>query len=852
MMQPQSFAVLLERFIQKDGRHVRQLSEAISERFGPEHAVPHNTISRWLRGEVQKPRNWPHIVKLAAVLRLSQDDMHRLLQTAGHDGQFLSDGDKSIPGLFDQWSAAPDRLPPFQVPPRLETFTGRQAEISNLSRYLCSRAKGRVGCLLGMAGLGKTSLAIHLAYQLRDHFSDGVLWVSLDQTEPMPALLGIATAYDENVLHYTDLGTRSSKVRELLASKNALLILDNASDDQEIRPLLPPAGDCAVLITSRRHDLTVADRAYRLSLAPFDVHKAESMALFRQIIGPERVQAEQILYQQIADSLGHLPLAVNIIANRLLYEPGWTAAQLLARLQQAQQRLNLLVRGDQQVRLSFALSYQALNEDDRQLFSICGLFPGSFAETAVATIAEQPLWEAVDGLRRLYSLSLVLLGQHGRYQLHPLLRDFSREQPQPADLPRRFVHYFLAQAHAQDEAVLELELSNIVTALAMATQVELTGMIPATVNAIYPYLQRRGQLEQAQALLEIAEPAARALPDKTGLIEVLHHKGYTAMKQGQPDQAEAYYQEALALTQELGDDQQRANILLKLGALAYRRGQLEEATNFYREALALARARQDQTLIASLLVNLGLVMASKGTLAGAVEYFEEALPLARESGDRALTIAVLQNLGNVQEERGDYAQAKTAHQEGLVLAEAQGDPELRSRILGNLGTVAGHLGNHAEAAAHFRAGLALAESHGLSIQIYRQQANLGYVAMLRGQFRSANTHYREALTLARKSGFPEDLGMILNQAGDCYLLQDAYQEAVVCYTEALEIANIGNFNRVGPLSEFGLAKVAAARGNVAEARRLGQQSREQLAAIGHQKANEVWWWLQELPGDSTE
>jgi tetratricopeptide (TPR) repeat protein len=568
-------------------------------------------------------------------------------------------------------------------------------------------------------------------------------------------------------------------------------------------------------------------------------------------LGEEAVQAEADLYQQIADYLGHLPLAVNIIAQRLHHEPGWTSVQLLSRLQQAGQRLNLLARGDQQVRLSLALSVAALDEPDQRLFALSGIFPGSFTAASAAHIAQRPLWEVEDSLRRLYSLSLLQVSGHrysssDRYQLHPLLHDFSQEQPQDNAWAQRFVETFTAQI--QMEAALPTERHNILAAITLAHQLQMDRVVITAVTSLYPSLQRQGELEQAKNLLRLAEQSARRSNDSAGLIQILHHSGYTAMKQGQPNQAENYYEEALALAQQAEDSIQTAEILLKLGALAYRRGRLEEAHQFYGEALTLARQRQHSRLIASLLTNLGLVEAAHGGLATAIAHYEEALTIVDQTEDTALTINILQNLGNMLEERGDYAQAKSRYEEGLALANRLQDPELCSRMLGNLGAVACHLGNYAEATAHFRQGLALAEANGLSIQIYRQQANLGQAATGRGQFRQANAHYQEALRLARELDFPEDLGMILNQAGESYLAQDDYQAAIDCFTQAQQIAEEGQLLRVGPLSLFGLARVAAARGNIIEARHLGEQSRQQLVVIGHRKANEVWWWLQELPG----
>ncbi|MCB8944036.1 MAG: tetratricopeptide repeat protein [Ardenticatenaceae bacterium] len=844
MRQNQTFAELLASHIQHDGRHVRQLAQAITTLFGSVHQVPHNTISRWLRGTVRKPRNWPDIVKLAAALQLAPDDLHQILYSAGYDGPSLLAAEPPIDGLFDFWQRPSRRPVPFQAPPQLPAFIGRTELVAQLTRYFSSQVQARVSCLVGMAGLGKTSLATHLAYQLKDKFSDGILWITLNQTEPMSALQGIAQAYAHDVSAYSDLSTRSSKVRELLATKNALLILDNAEDDDQLRPLMPPDGRCAVLITSRRHDLTLTDQAHRCHLSPFNRDKAESLTLFRRRLGDKTVQLQADLYQQIADQLGHLPLAVNIIAQRLRHEPDWTATDMLHRLQEAQQRLALLRRGSQQVRLSFATTFALLEPADQQLFALLGLFPGTFTAASVAQIGQRPLWDTQDSLRHLYSLSL-LQTTGDRYHLHPLLRDFSQEQPQDANWLSQFVHTFSSGTETEAESVAERH--NIITAIHLAYQLQMDEAAVTAVTHLYPYLQKHGQLDQAVTLLRLGEQAARRSQNSYGLIRILNHSGYTAMKQGQPDQATSYYQEALALAQQTKDTQQTADLLLKLGALAYRRSRLEEAHQFYTEALALARQLGNVRLIASLLTNLGLVEAAHGGLDKAIAHYQEALTLVNQDEEPGLIINILQNLGNMLEERGDYAQAQGYLEDGLKLAEQLRDPELRSRMLGNLGAIACHLGNYAEATAYFRQGLTLAEANGLPIQIYRQQANLGQAAMLRGQTRQANIHYQEAIRLVRQLGFPEDIGMILNQAGESYLTQDDYQKAAHCFLEAKQLADESQLLRVGPLSLYGLARVAAARGNMVEAYRLGEQSRQQLLAAGHRKANEVWWWLQELP-----
>ncbi|MCA9942354.1 MAG: tetratricopeptide repeat protein [Anaerolineales bacterium] len=846
MEQQPTFAELLQQHVAQDGRYARQLAKATAVRFGQEYGVSHSTISRWLRGAAQKPRSWIDIVKLGAVLQLSQDALLQLLQVAGHDAPEILETDPPIVGLFDLWRGSEfKKLPPFQVPPKTAGFVGQSGFLDGVARYLCSQVQSRVCCLLGMAGLGKTSLAAQLAYHLREHFVDGVLWVDLAQTEPLAAQQAIAKVYGEDFSIYPDLGTRSSKLRDLLSSKNALVILDHAQDDAQIRPLLPPDSQCAILVTSRRYNLASTGTAYRLTVPLLD--PAESLTLFQHILDKKTIRAEAQPLQQIASLLGHLPLALHIVAQRLKHEPGWSVAGMLARLQQAKRPLDLLVWGDQSVRRQFAASYASLPLAEQTLFASLGCFSGSFLPEHVAVVVERPLSEVEDGLRQLYTHSLLTITRQNRYVLAPLWHLFSQEQPQQAAWPHRFVAHFSGLA-GQTEAVAEQQ--NIIAAIDLAEQLEMDAVMITAVTELAPHLQRTGQHEQTTNLLKRAERVARRQKNSAGLARILHQLGFTAMKEGVPEAADSYYQEALTLAQKIGDAGQTAEILLKLSALSYRRGRYEETEQFCQEALVLARQVGNESLMVSLLGNLGLVEKANGRFDKAISHYEEALRLARQLDDQGLIINILQNLGLVHEKRGDYAQARTNYEEGLARAEKQKDPELRSRMLGNLGSVACHLGNYAEATGYFRQGLSLAEASGLTIQRYRQLANLGEAAMLRGQFRQAKAHYREALALVRACDFPEDLGIILNQAGENFLKQDAYAEATTCFNESLSLANEKELKQVGPLSLFGLARVAGVRGNIVEARQLGEQSREQLLVIGHRKAEEVWWWLQELPRTS--
>lgn len=609
MEQQPTFANLLQRHVAQDGRYARQLAAATAVRFGQAQQVAHSTISRWLRDGAQKPRSWADIVKLAAVLQLPQAELQALLQAAGHEVPDVLVDEPPIPGLFDPWRKPEwEKLPPFQAPPKTPGFVGQTSLLDSAARYLGSQGQSRVCCLLGLAGLGKTSLAAQLAYQLKDQFPDGILWLDLAHTDPLAAQQAIAEAYGEDFSSYPDLGTRSSQLRALLAHKDALLVLDHAQNDAQIRPLLPPDGPCAVLITSRRHDLATMGSARRLTLLPLN-SGAESVALFRHFLDKKKVAAEAEPLAQLADWLGWLPLALTIAAQRLKHEPGWTAAQLLTRLQQAERPLDLLVWGDQSVRQQFADSCATLTEAGQQMLALLGHFPGSFLPVHVAAVAQRPLPEVEDSLRQLYNQSLLTLNRQERYELPPLLRLYAQELPQQAAWAHQFVAHFSRLA---DQPEAASEEPAIVAAIALAERLELAEVMVTAVVNFTPYLQRSGQHDLAVQLLRRAEEAARRHNNLPGLARILHLSGLTAMKQGNPEAADGYYQEALALAKSIGDAGQTAEILHKLSALAYRRGRLEETEQFCQEALVLARQVKNHHLAASVLVNLGLVEAANG------------------------------------------------------------------------------------------------------------------------------------------------------------------------------------------------------------------------------------------------
>jgi hypothetical protein len=420
-----SFTDLLNQYSQHLDYKPSQLARLSS--------LPRRTIANWLEGAAKRPRAWTDVLKLARALHLNRAEADELLQSAAFplitqlQAQTLDGPEQELLAFWVNAQTLPEKQPPFQAIHDLPTFVGREALLAAIQEQLLTDHHDSVFVLEGVAGVGKTVLAARLAYRLRPHLPDGVLWARLDLTPPMAALQLFAEAYGRDITAYDDLGSRSAAVRELLAEKRALLVLDYVSGSEEIEPLLPPSGACAVLITTRRTHLTISHGAVRYPVEPFS--PAEAAALLATILGEEAVQQEQAALREMAQLLGYLPLALDVIACRLAYEPDGSAANLLARLRDEQSRLNELVYGERSVQAALEASYTLLPLAQQRFLAAIHYFDGQdFSAKTAASAANIPVETAEIYLRELFGLSLVRRGRPSHFRLIPFLQSFASEK----------------------------------------------------------------------------------------------------------------------------------------------------------------------------------------------------------------------------------------------------------------------------------------------------------------------------------------------------------------------------------------------------------------------------------------
>jgi DNA-binding SARP family transcriptional activator/tetratricopeptide (TPR) repeat protein len=576
---------------------------------------------------------------------------------------------------------------PCTLPYDLPDFAGRGGELARL--LVPGPGAMVITAIDGMAGVGKTALAVHAAHRLADRYPDGRLFCDLHaHTAGAPAVT--AEAALERLLRMlgvppdaipADLDGRAARWRAELAGRRALVVLDNATSAAQVRPLLPGAPGCLVLVTSRRR-LGVLDGAAVLSLDVLP--PADAAALFAAIAGAGRAAAEPAAVTEVAALCGRLPLAIRIAATRLAHRPQWTVSELAGRLRAEPGRLAELTLTDRGVSSAFSLSYAQLRAAEQRMFRLLGLHPGAdFDPYSAAALAGTTPAGAGAILESLVDAHLLQGLGAGRYRFHDLLRDYARDlAPAGAAAGRRLRDYFLAAATAATDLVnpgarrFEPDLAaapehlpplpDLDAALRWLTAEH--GTLVALARAdrswhfaavLRGYFEHRGHFTDWRATAEAALPAADC---PLGTVLLRFGLGALAMWTGRLAEGMNHFRHALAAA--AGDPDLAAAALTSLGMLAHLANRDREAAGYLRRALATGDGRIEPLARN----NLGLAEARLGRGEAAVELHRQALDQARRAGNAAAVRAVLLGLGETSLRLGLPAEQPFA--EALRLARA--------------------------------------------------------------------------------------------------------------------------------------------------------------------------------------
>jgi tetratricopeptide (TPR) repeat protein len=692
----------------------------------------------------------------------------------------------------------PDTVVPRHLPADPRHFTGRRDELHALSRLLCdARQPGGtvvISAISGTAGVGKTALAVHWAHQAAASFPDGQLYVNLrgyDPGQPMPAAVALAGFLRALGVRGQDISAdedeRAAAYRSLLAGRRVLVVLDNAGSAEQVRPLLPAAPGCVVLVTSRDSlaGLVARDGAQRLDLDLLPA--ADAAGLLRALIG-QRADADPAATSALAGLCCRLPLALRVAAELAAAQPTVPLASLAAELASQHRRLDLLAAGGDPrtgVRAVFSWSGRRLDAQTARTFRLLGLSPGPdlevYAVAALTGATVEQAGQAVDVLARAY---LIQPTGPGRYGLHDLLRAYACElaaspdspDEQQAALTRLFDYYLHTAAGAMDTLhpaerhrrprinppttpTPPLASSAAATLWLDAQRACLVAVTTHTAAHGWPghaiglaatlarYLITGGHFPEAITIHGDALQAARLTEDRTAEATALTTLGVIDWETGRCQQAVGHYRRALALYRETGDQPGQARALNNLGVADLHQGRYQPATGQLREALALYRETGDQPGQARALTNLGLIGLRQDCYQQATGRLQEALALFRETGARTGPVHVLSYLGLVALRQGDDQQATGYLQEALAGARAAGDRPGEADSLNGLGEVFLATGRPGQAHAQYAAALSLASKIGDRYEQARAHDGLAHACHASNDPDQARHHWQEALSL---------------------------------------------------------------------------------------------------------
>jgi DNA-binding SARP family transcriptional activator/Tfp pilus assembly protein PilF len=749
----------------------------------------------------------------------------------------------------DLGQAGAQEAAPRQLPGGAAHFTGRAAELEALTGLLDQDAgTGRtvmISAIGGTAGVGKTALAVHWAHQVADRFPDGQLYVNLrgyDPDQPVraaDALAGFLRALGvagQDIPAEAD--ERAARYRSLVAGKRMLVVLDNAGEVEQVRPLLPGSPACVTVVTSRDSlpGLVARDGARRLDLDLLD--SGEAVGLLRALIGG-RVDADPAAAAALAGQCARLPLALRVAAELAAGRPAAPLAGLVGELADQQRRLDLLEAGGDPrtaVRAVFSWSYQHLDPDARPAFRLLGLHPGPDLDGyAAAAITGHPLAAArglLDGLARAHLIQPTGPGRHG---MHDLLRAYARElaasldgeKERRAALTRLLDHYLHTAAAAMD-TLFPAEQHRRPRAAAPSTPAP-----PVTGPA-----EARAWLDAQRANL-VAATVHAAGHGWRGHATRLAATLFRYLEGG------CHYPEAVTVHTcarqaacQAGDRAAEATALHNLGLIGARQGSHQQATSHLQQAMALFRAVSDRTGEARALHNLGLVDFQQGGYRQASGHFQQALVLFRETGDRSGEARALTDLGLVDLRQGRYKQATRHLRHALALFRVTGDRTGEAYALGNLGDVDLRQGGYQQARARLRRALALFRETGDRTGEAYALSGLGDAHLRQGGYRQAGDHYRQALALFRAIQDRSGEAEALNGLGQMFLATARPGPASTQHIAALGLASqIGDQNQQARAHSC-LARTYHATGQLDQARRHQQEALTLYAGLGVPEAHQ--------------
>jgi DNA-binding SARP family transcriptional activator len=638
------------------------------------------------------------------------------------------------------------RVPvPAQLPPALSAFAGRGTELASLDALLpgpaAESAAMIIAALSGTAGVGKTTLAVHWAHRVSARFPGGQLYVNLkgfdpggEALDPSEAVRGFLEAFGMPITRIpADLPGRAGLYRSLLAGKRVLVVLDNARDVGQVRPLLPGSPGCMALVTSRNHltGLVATEGAHPLTLDLLPAADARDLLIRR--LGARRVASEPAAADDIIDGCARLPLALSIAAARAADSPSFPLAVFATELREATRALDPFDGSDHaaDVRTVFSWSYRALSAAAAQLFRLLGLHPGpDTGLAAAASLAGIEPDQVRAQLAELTRAHLLAEQSPGRYAFHDLLRSYAAEQAQAHDgqqardaaVRRLLDHYLhtarnaarLIEPHFEPPALMpaepgvspgepgtaaeamawfQAEHAVLLAAVQLAADAGHAGHAWRLAWLLSPSFILRGSWSDNTRAQQAALVAARRAGDAAGEAHALLGLALGQARSGRFDEAYPHFQCALRLFEATGDAVGQARIYENFAWLSEREQRPADSLGHAQRALELFRVAGHLPGQAMTLNDVGFCQALLGDYQQAIASCEQALDAIREVGDRNGEAATWDSLGYIHHQLGEHERAVTCYERAIGLYRELADRFNEADTLDHLGDVQLSAGN---------------------------------------------------------------------------------------------------------------------------------------------------------------
>ncbi|MEW2143636.1 BTAD domain-containing putative transcriptional regulator [Micromonospora vinacea] len=706
-------------------------------------------------------------------------------QSARRVSKAASPGSVLIP------EGAPRPEPVDHLPRAVTDFVGREDVVSRLlaETWRVEERVPAVHIIDGMAGSGKTTLAVHLARRLSDRYPDGALFIDLcghgekNLVEPASALVTLLRQMGVPAGRVpVEFDDRVELWRQELARRRSVVVLDNAASSEQIMPLLPAEPTTVVLVTSRRH-LSHPDVGPSQTL-PL-LNPQESVDLLSVSVGRDRVEAEPEAAAEVVRRCGYLPLAIRLAGARLAHRRGWRLADLAGQMAGDAPVLHHLAQEESTVTGAFAASYEPLTSSTKRVFRFLGLYPGSrFSAPAVAALTGLTIAEARAALDDLVDRNLVEDLDSTRYRLHDLMRQYSIELCSRTD-----------SASDRKAGLAHLFDFTLEVALRVAKTLEFNDLGPLVTHLPF------GRPELIDA---IGEPTADWLEaERTDLVtmvraaldEGFHEQSWRLARalwrfcyiRGYFEDIITTHRHALTAAEASGDVGATALMNNYLASGYVRTGGNREALHHLTRAVALAEDSQDVLNTARYRANLAAVYWWSGNLAEAVTVGLECLRDYKGYGNVRVPM-VLPNLGIALTALGRYEEALRMHRLHLAWARTNSDEFHTLNALSHIGAVRLRMGDRPQAIRILLASLALRDRTGHRYAEAEVRNDLGIAYRGLGRLVEAQQEHELARKLSIGSGERHVEAAALNELGRTLLAQGRADEAFEVHQEALRLA----------------------------------------------------------------